>query len=189
MSQNINLETEIRFGVICPSYVDNWYEWSDAVVDDKCPHCQGSDFSIVDEVNGVYICEGCKKTFMEDESGDFTVVGREYITQQYKAIQLVEGENIVIEKSPYFTYARLCSPCYPNAGDLASGIAIVVDEESGYKTYCFGHTWYENGTAPFPIYKVSDGTLRWPGPGRKKKKEKKSGLVLTPRKRSISLDF
>lgn len=186
MSQNINLETGIRFGVIYPNYVDNWYEWSDAVVDDKCPHCQGSDFDITDSVNGIYICEGCKKTFMEDESEEFTVVGREYITERYKAIQLEEGENIVVEKSPYFTYSRLCSPCYPNAGDLASGIAIVVDESSGYKTYCFGHTWYENGIAPFPIYKVSDGTLRWRGP---RKKKKKSGLILTPRKRSISLDF
>lgn len=186
MSQNINPETGIRFGVICPSDVENWYDWSSAVVDDKCPYCQGTNVNLTDEVNGCYTCEGCKATFMEDESEDFTEVGREYITERYKAIQLVEGENIVVEKSPYFTYSRLCSPCYPNAGDLASGIAIVVDESSGYKTYCFGHTWYENGIAPFPIYRVSDGTLRWRGP---RKKKKKSGLILTPRKRSISLDF
>lgn len=184
---NIHPETGIRYGVICPSFVDQWYEWSHAVVDEQCPHCGSGKVEIIDDVNGGYRCEDCKATFMEDESEDITVVGRTYTTIRYKANQAVEGEEIIISESPYFTYARLCAPTFPNAGDLNSAIAIVISESDGYKTYCFGHTWYNNGAAPYPIYKVSDGTLKWPGVKKVKKNVETSSIIQF--KRSIVIDF
>jgi hypothetical protein len=30
------------------------------------------------------------------------------------------------------------------------------ERENGAKAYCFGHDWFENGVAPYPVYRVVD---------------------------------
>lgn len=57
-------------------------------------------------------------------------------------------------KSPFYTLTRLCSPCAPGAGDLNSPM------EDGCKTYCFPHDFFDGDCAPYPVYKVSDNSLR-----------------------------
>lgn len=55
--------------------------------------------------------------------------------------------GLYVIKSPYWTKARLCSPCAPNAGDLD------IPDEDGVKTYCLGAGWFE-GEAPYLIHEV-----------------------------------
>lgn len=63
-----------------------------------------------------------------------------------------DGE-IMVFKSPFFTETRECSPCFPNAGNLE-------DHEDGYlKTYCLGHTEFEDERAPYPVYSVETGKI------------------------------
>lgn len=56
---------------------------------------------------------------------------------------------LFVQKSPYYTYTRACSPCAPNAGDL--------DNSDGeLKTLCLGHKWFDDEKAPYPVYRVAD---------------------------------
>lgn len=41
--------------------------------------------------------------------------------------------------------------------------------ESGVKTYCVGHDWFEDGKAPYPVYSVATGELVAPEPPRQYK--------------------
>jgi hypothetical protein len=83
--------------------------------------------------------------------------------------------DIMIIKSPYYTYAQFCSPCAPGAGYLMNWFKM----ENGYspetlgieqfekmaqaagfpKVYCFGHDWFGNGIAPYPVFNVETGEL------------------------------
>ncbi len=57
---------------------------------------------------------------------------------------------LFVEKSPYYTYTRGCSPCVPNAGDL--------DNAGGsLKTYCLGPEWFDGEKAPYPVHVVATG--------------------------------
>jgi len=59
--------------------------------------------------------------------------------------------DILVTKSPFYTYAPFCSPCVPGAGNLDSTVPIGIeapydrDEQirtmstMGVKTYCFAH--------------------------------------------------
>lgn len=68
---------------------------------------------------------------------------------EYKAYQSSDDADIIITKSPFFTYAQFASPCFPGGGYL--------DEycPTGPRTYCFGPDWYED-RPPFPIFRVAD---------------------------------
>lgn len=51
------------------------------------------------------------------------------------------GNIITVIESPRIVYAeRLCSPCYPNAADLDSGIT---NPEDGYECYAVPEYWLE----------------------------------------------
>lgn len=45
------------------------------------------------------------------------------------------------------------APCAPGAGYLSNPCP------DGPKTYCFGHDWFENDVAPYPVYRVDTGEL------------------------------
>ena len=78
-----------------------------------------------------------------------------YAEDGYEA-ECGDDGDIFITKSPYFTYAAFCSPCAPGAGHLRSY------RPDGVKTYCFGHDWFENGKAPYPVFMVDTGEKREP---------------------------
>lgn len=89
--------------------------------------------------------------------------------------------DVLVSKSPYFTYAQFCSPCVPGAGNLdrpqhnPESIAWDEDrtidpsapkenyiemtgEESGWpRVFCLGHSFFENNKAPYPVFSVSTG--------------------------------
>lgn len=58
-----------------------------------------------------------------------------------------------IFKSPYYTLAQFCSPCAPGAG------YILNHTSEGVKAYCFGHDFFAEGVAPYPVYSVETGKL------------------------------
>jgi hypothetical protein len=110
-------------------------------------------WKILHHACGDYACDSCRLLFDgEDAYGDeplsFTLDDGEY-----KAEQGSDGD-IFIFSSPYYTYAQFCSPCAPGACYLMNPT-----DTDGPKAYCFSHDWFDGGKAPYPVYRVSDGTL------------------------------
>jgi len=86
---------------------------------------------------------------------------------EYLAEQGADDTDIFIFKSPYFTRVAFCSvafcsPCAPGAGCL---------HKEGVRIYCFGHDYFEEEAAPYPVYSVKTGKLIPPP----KKGEKANG--------------
>lgn len=75
----------------------------------------------------------------------------EYDDDGYKASQSGDDCDIFIVESPYYTTCQFCSPCAPGAGYIMNTV------KDGVKAYCFGHEWFENGKAPYPVYDVKTG--------------------------------
>lgn len=72
----------------------------------------------------------------------------------YQIVNTSSGMNcFVVEKSPFFTHTKHCSPCCPNAGDLDA------PQAGGLWTYCLGHDWFTGHTAPYPVWTVEEHTL------------------------------
>lgn len=111
---------------------DKWKQEPHECADYICPHCYrifGSESAFSDEALSFYIDDG------------------EYLAE------CGEDGDIFITKSPYYTRAQFCSPCAPGACYLTN------PTEDGEKAYCFGHDWFEDGKAPYPVYRMSDDTL------------------------------
>lgn len=175
---NIDHETGIRYGVIHHREVgEAWYEESEANYGDpECPGCGGKCIEYDEDKHGDYedktgmkvsygcldyACEECKASFdigdvMPEEPYSFS-----YDKDGYQAEQGYDDFDIFIMKAPYYTYCQYCSPCAPGAGYVMNWIKKP-DDPVGImppKGYCFGHTWFEGGKAPYPVYRVSDGSL------------------------------
>ena len=138
-----------------------------------------------EEVTDDYYCSACDigidgynpDIYMDEPLSHYVV------NDQYTAIQGYGDADIFVEKAPYFTYAQFCSPCAPGAGHLMgpfvnewensgtgqSGVMAAEDYPQDYKykaecagfpkVYCFGHDWYENGKAPYPVFSVETGEI------------------------------
>ena len=79
-----------------------------------------------------------------------------YDDGETQAEQSADDVDIFVLKSPYFTYAQVCSPCAPGAGYLLNPLT---EPDPSNKAYCFGHDWFESGRAPYPVYDVKTGKL------------------------------
>jgi hypothetical protein len=93
----------------------------------------------------------------EPVSQDFTP-NSEYKTEYSETLNC-----LFVTDSPYYTYARYCSPCCPGALDLDNDLTSDADftEEvnfSGPRGYCFGHDYFEDGKAPYRVFRVADDT-------------------------------
>jgi ribosomal protein L37AE/L43A len=158
---NSDTNTGIRFGVI--SYHDVLQAWADSSEpnygDPHCPKCgnatvHSTDESVSDfDECADYYCDGCRYAFdASDAYGDEPVEWR-LDDGEYLATQSGDDADIFIIRSPYYTHAQFCSPCAPGAGYLGSSCA------GGPRTYCFGHDWFDDGRAPYPVYRVADGSV------------------------------
>ena len=67
-----------------------------------------------------------------------------YESQDY-SIETCSDNDLIVTKSPYFTYAQFCSPCVPGAFNLDSPLE---QEESDNKCYCLGSDWFGRGESP-----------------------------------------
>jgi hypothetical protein len=99
---------------------------------------------------GEYACRFCEWLFDGDEAFVDEPVCHTLDKDGYQAT-LDEHNDVFLVKSPYYTHAQFCSPCAPGAGHLDNPC------ESGPKTYCFGHDWFADGKAPYPVYDVKTG--------------------------------
>lgn len=87
-------------------------------------------------------------------------------------LMLATDGDIWVFKSPFYTYAQFCSPCAPGACHLGhpldvkiqAGIAsVAASEGAAYETfvdsnkcYCLGHDWFEDGKAPYRMWRVDN---------------------------------
>jgi len=157
---NFDTETGIHFGVISQNSInldcteDFEYDYGKPT----CPEC-GNEIKPSDEVepdadwnNGKdYACADCQKCYWSESVYSEESLGWTYERDGYQLTDCLDNEIFVL-KSPFYTFAQFCSPCVPGAGNLDS------PREDGPKTYCLGHDWFEDGKAPYPVYRVSDGT-------------------------------
>jgi hypothetical protein len=181
---NIDKETGIRFGVIHANEVCQ--AWSDSSESEygepSCPKCgneavasdapipedeiqeEGDEDKARDELGykslhgvcGDYACDSCRILFDGDEAYGCESIAFNLDDGEYKATQGGDDCDIFILKSPYYTRAEFCSPCAPGACYLVNHTA------DGERAYCFGHDWFEDGVAPYPVFRVDDDSLVLP---------------------------
>ena len=158
---NIDVATGIRYGVISQHSVGQaWYD--DAEPDygpATCPKCGNEaiefDADKHDEFDcgrgcTDYACGSCQYAFDSSEAFGEEPRGWNYENDGYQLVDCLDSD-IMILKSPFYTFAQFCSPCVPGAGNLDSPI------EDGVKAYCLGHDWFEDGKAPYPVYDATTG--------------------------------
>ena len=151
---NIDHETGIRFGVIPVSDIEQ--AWCDSVDGDYGPPCCPACGEELPE--GFGDTGACKCGHVVDWVGDEcygdSPLSWDLDDGKYRATQGGDDCDVFVLKAPYFTYARFCSPCAPGACYLRNPL----DEKAeANKCYCFGHEWFEDGKAPYPVYRVDTG--------------------------------
>lgn len=162
-ASNIDKETGIRYGVISSHSVGQaWYENAEALYGDPtCPKCGNTvvasdDDSLPEDAewnNGKdYACANCETCYWSDSVFPDEAQGYEYKGDGYELTDCLDNDIFVL-KSDYYTFAQFCSPCVPGAGNLNNYC------EDGAKSYCLGHDWFEDGKAPYPVYRVKDDSL------------------------------
>jgi hypothetical protein len=153
---NIDMQTGIHYGVIHQNEVcQAWSDSSEPYYFPACPYCGNEiEQSIIDECQNeeTKTCPHCEKQledtdFQEQEASSYYIDDNEY------SAECSDGIDIFISKSPYYTMCQYCSPCAPNAG------YIMNECDSGIKSYCFGHDWFEEGKAPYTVYSVKTNEI------------------------------
>lgn len=158
---NIDLTTGIRYGVISQLSVgERWYDAAEPVYGDPtCPECgnpvvDSNDVSNVDwSATKDYACAECRESYNSDEVFSDEPHGWSYKDADEYALTDCLDSDIMVLKSPYYTFAQFCSPCVPGAGNLDTPVP------DGAKTYCLGSDWFEDDVAPYPVYSVETGEL------------------------------
>lgn len=99
-----------------------------------------------------YACETCCKAFdsedaFSDEPQSWT------LTEEGYDGFLDEHNDVWVTHSLYFTFAQYCSPCAPGACHLSNPT-----DRTGPRCYALGHEWFPDGRAPYPLWRVEDGS-------------------------------
>jgi len=161
---NRNVVTGIRYGVIHQNEV--LQAWADSSEPDygrpeeavECPECgalipvDGVDWGDdveCQELRGEFqeLCDGIVTVDLPDDAEPF---GYYLDDGEYTANAGDDGDIFIIS-SPYYTLCRFCSPCAPGAGYLMS------PDPEGIRAYCFGHDWFDDSAAAYPVYSVETG--------------------------------
>jgi hypothetical protein len=164
---NVDKATGIRFGVIPCGTVTWWNDHAEGNYGEaRCPECEGEVLSSDDEKvpegaegpeHGCfdYYCAECEKPLSSEDCYPEDALSYD-VDEGEDNLQASCGDggiDIFVMGSPYFTRAAYCSPCAPGACYLMSPC------EDGERAYCFGHDWFEDGKAPYPVYSVATGEL------------------------------
>jgi hypothetical protein len=184
---NIDPETGIRYGCVSVHSLNPDVIYDAQELDYGKPHCpkcgnaaatipahteqRGAGVSVIQDVPEAYedyemargayadyACESCRYLFDGGEAFPDEPLGWYIDDGEYKVVDCLDSDALVI-KSPYYTLANFCSPCVPGAGNLDS------HNTDGVKTYCFGHDWFDDGKAPYPVYAVATGERVEPNKG------------------------
>jgi hypothetical protein len=153
---NVDKGNGIRYGVISSNEVlQRWADSSEAQYSEydqnypsQCDNC-GKDIEGAHSWGSEIECE-CGETVTLEMPDFYEPMEFTYDADGYKCSQSVDDSDIFIVKSPYYTLCSYCSPCAPGAGYITS------TNEDGIKAYCFGHDWFEEGIAPYPVFRVED---------------------------------
>ena len=143
---NIDLKTGIRYGVINQNEVlQAWCDSNEPFHIYNCPYC-GSELT---KGANAKRCPTCYKKIDPDVDFDMQEPVSFFLDDgEYKAEQTYDDPDIFIVKSPYYTFCQFCSPCAPGAGYLMNPM------EGGVKAYCFDHSFFDEGKAPYKVYSV-----------------------------------
>lgn len=156
--------TGIRYGVISQNEV--LQAWADSSEPDypeaevECPECSTTvlQTKVVSNDETDSACPECGADLANEFEHAFDCIDSvNFVLDdgEYKATSDSYGD-IFILSSPYFTYAQFCSPCAPGACHLENPLSEPIEDN---KCYCFGHEFFEDSKAPYPVYLVSTGEL------------------------------
>jgi hypothetical protein len=156
---NIDPATGIRYGVISQNsvfeaWIDSAEPWYAKPEELECPECETLWAASGQDWGDKVTCPECGNEF-EVELGDLACdepSGWTFEDGEYCLEDCLDSDIFVL-KSPYYTFAQFCSPCVPGAGNLDNWVP------DGVKCYCLGHDWFEERVAPYPVYRVSDGSI------------------------------
>ena len=169
---NIDVTNRIRFGVISSHDVcQAWFDSAESQYGEPtCPKCGNEAIDNVkfsrehpDEPDypslyshscQEYVCPKCKVSLGSEDVFPEDPLGYTLDDGKYRAEDCLDSD-IIITKSPYYTYGRFCSPCVPGAVSLP-GDSDSYGPENSVKAYCFGHDWFESEIAPYPVFRVAD---------------------------------
>jgi len=165
---NIDHSNGIHFGVISQgSILQAWCESNEPDFGSPtCPKCgeEAKEFNPDDSHDGWecdwyegeadWQCENCRFLFMSEAAFGDEAIGWYVDDGEYKATDCLDSD-VMVTKSPYYTFTQFCLPCVPGAGNLNVPMAPPM----GVKTYCFGHDWFDDGCAPYPIFSIDTGQI------------------------------
>lgn len=159
---NRDIETGIRYGVIPQNaiYPDSLgqifegrnlgYELAESELKNKLRDVLSDYFSDYKHNNVSQLDMAVEDAFnsLDDWTHNLELNGPYYWTEKGYALQTNDCEDVWVFKSPFYTHAQFCSPCAPGACYLLNPC------EQGEQAYCLGHDWFEDGTAPYPVFSV-----------------------------------
>lgn len=164
---NIDKATGIRYGVIAQNAVEQaWYDSAEADYGKPtCGECgnEAIEASAVPEdeqdsdwyEGKDYACLTCKRSFWSDDAYSEEPLGWSYDSDGYMLVDCLDSDIMVI-KSPYYTFGPFCSPCVPGGISLPDDTDDPATDDTGNKAYCLGHDWFEGDKAPYRVFRVSD---------------------------------
>jgi hypothetical protein len=115
--------------ILTDHYINNKNKYIELAINDLME-------SVEDQFNNFY--ESDSSTYLYDHDG-------------YQIEYHTSDNSLIILKSPYYTYSRLASPCFPNGCYLPD-----YDPTNGHKCYCLDNTFYSpDDPAPYQfIYNI-----------------------------------
>lgn len=167
LGPNVDKATGIHYGVIALNSLgeDAFDSFESEYGEPHCPKCGNEVDPIPDdqlaEIEGYerakyecedFVCLACEYVFGGESAYPDEAIGFSYSDSEYDLADCLQSDVFVF-RSPYYTYAQYCSPCVPGAGNLDNPC------DDGPKTYCLGHEWFDEGKAPYMVYRVSDGSI------------------------------
>lgn len=175
---NIDTSNGVRYGVISQQSLASWFydSFEPDYGEATCPKCgnpardASTDASTAEQMEETdeyeslpgcsdYACDECRITFDSSEAFSEEPIGFNLEEDGYKAIGCLDSD-VMLLASPFYTYAPFCSPCVPGAGNLNDALEPGDKEpgQVGTRTYCFSHDWFEDGKAPYRVFRVADDT-------------------------------
>jgi hypothetical protein len=169
MFPNMNLDIGIHYGTISQNALsmermDDWYD-NDAMYDEIKQEIEDGITGVLsDYLDPVDIQETIdtaidrfSENYQNDEPQFY------YDDDEYVAIYSQILCCWIIEKSPYYTFCKGCSPCVPNAGDLDSPVTpdcydehdVPIWSSNVMRAYCLPKEFFEDDKAPYEYFEVN----------------------------------
>lgn len=177
---NIDTATRIRYGVISQHSLADWFydEYEPQYGEPTCPKCGNAAVNVAapggnalpdaaEEWENIsrhgcddYACLSCEHYLDSSDAFPEEPQGFKLEDDEYLAVDCLDSDVMVL-RSPFYTFAPFCSPCVPGAGNLDSAVPEdrtddVMLTQYGAKTYCFGHDYFEGERAPYRVFRVTD---------------------------------